>query len=126
MWDALSHADLEGARQQIQDRRQEMLRRHAEELAALERDQLEIETLDQLIRAFLNKFIDATALAAEPGTSEEKDVDEEDSNGVQVTASVSLLITQAQRRELQELGIADERIRTMKPNEAHRLLGVAS
>jgi hypothetical protein len=126
MWDALSHADLEGARQQIQDRRQEMLRRHAEELAALERDQLEIETLDQLIRAFLNKFIDATAPSAEPGTSEEKSVDKEDSNEVQVTASVSLLITQAQRRELQKLGIADEQIRTMKPNEAHRLLGVAS
>jgi len=126
MWDALSHADLEGARQQIQDRRQEMLRQHAEELAVLERDLLEIETLDQLIRAFLNKFTDATAPSAEPGTSEEKSVDKEDSNGVQVTASVSLLITQAQRRELQKLGIADEQIRTMKPNEAHRLLGVAS
>jgi hypothetical protein len=126
MWDALSHADLEEARQQIQDRRQEMLRRHVEELAALERDQLEIGTLDQLIGAFLNKFMDATAPAAESGTSEEKNVDEEDSNGVQVTAGISLLITQAQKRKLQELGIADERIRTMKPNEAHRLLGVAS
>ena len=52
MWDRLSHADLEAVKQRLKERREEILRRHAEELCALESDRAEIEQLDQLIDTF--------------------------------------------------------------------------
>ena len=115
MWDTLSRADIEAARQQLQSRREEMCRRHAEELGAVERDQVEIEKLDQLISAFSKKFA-----PADSGKNE---------LNAQTTGKppgVSLLITQAQRSQLRELGFADDRIRSMTPTDAHQILGIAS
>jgi hypothetical protein len=114
MWDTLSRADIDAARQQLQSRREEMLRRHAEELGAVERNQVEIEKLDQLISAFSKKFA--------PAASGKNELN------AQTTAppGVSLLITQAQRSQLRELGFADDRIRSMTPTEAHQILGIAS
>jgi hypothetical protein len=40
-------------------------------------------------------------------------------------SGVSFLITQAQKSKLRELGIADEQIRDLKPDDAHLLLGLA-
>jgi hypothetical protein len=57
MWNTLSQVDLESAKQRLKSQREEMLRRHAEELRALESDQAETETLDQLIGAFATKFM---------------------------------------------------------------------
>jgi hypothetical protein len=48
---------LEAVKQRLKSQREEMLRRHAEELRALESDQAETETLDQLIGAFATKFM---------------------------------------------------------------------
>jgi len=114
MWDTLSRAYIDAARQQLQSRREEMLRRHAEELGAVERNQVEIEKLDQLISAFSKKFA--------PAVSGKNELN------AQTTAppGVSLLITQAQRSQLRELGFADDRIRGMTPAEAHQILGIAS
>jgi hypothetical protein len=39
-------------------------------------------------------------------------------------ASVSLMITQAQKEQLRERGFTDEQVRDMKPEEAHRVLGL--
>ena len=115
MWDTLSRADIEAARKQLRSRREQILRRHAEELGAMERDQAEIEELDQLIEVFSKRF-NGAALA-----------DKEMSSGaIGDSPGVSLLITQAQRCQLRELGFADEQIRGMKPIEAHQILGIAS
>jgi hypothetical protein len=43
---------------------------------------------------------------------------------VSARTSVSLLITQAQKEQLRERGFTDEQIRDMKPEEAHRVLGL--
>jgi hypothetical protein len=53
MWDNLSPADIERAKEQLTLQRDAVLKRHAEELSVLDADQNEIETLDQLIAAFL-------------------------------------------------------------------------
>jgi hypothetical protein len=45
MWDKLSHAELEAARQQLKSHREEMLRRHTEELSALKSDQSQSKNL---------------------------------------------------------------------------------
>jgi len=126
MWDQLSQADLEAAKEQLKSRREEMLRRHAEELDALEGDQAEIETLDQLIDAFAKKFKIATQFSVEPSGDEKQEVAGEDSGALHVARGLSLFITQAQKSKLRQLGIADAEIRNMKPHEAHRILGIAS
>jgi len=53
MWDNLSPADIERAKEQLTLQRDAILKRHAEELSILDADQNEIETLDQLIAAFV-------------------------------------------------------------------------
>lgn len=126
MWNKLSHCDLDAAKQQLNSQREEMLRKHAEELSGLESDLAEIETLDQLIGTFARKFGGATAILIEPATYEIKNFDQNNSEGAHVASRVSLFITQAQKHKLRELGIADEQIRDMKPYEAHRILGLAS
>ena len=118
MWDKLSHAELEAARQQLKSHREEMLRRHTEELSALKSDQSAIEKLDRLIDMFAKKFKNVATSSIEPASTGEKSVNGENSG-------VSFLITQAQKSKLRELGIADEQIRDMKPDDAHLLLGLA-
>jgi len=39
-------------------------------------------------------------------------------------AGVSLMITRQQKADLRELGYTDDQIRDMKPEEAHRVLGL--
>jgi hypothetical protein len=115
MWDTLSRTDIEAVKKQLQSRREEILRRHTEELGAIEREQAEIGLLDQMIDAFFNKFNSAVP--------EEK---EESAKAISKSVGVSLLITQAQRSQLRELGFPEEQIRSMKPIEAHQILGIAS
>ena len=126
MWNILSHCDLDAAKRQLNSQREEMLYRHAEELSALESDQAEIETLDQLIGAFAQKFRSAKTTSVEPATDGIKNSGGDNSEEVHVEPRISLFITQAQKYKLRELGMADEQIRNMKPYEAHRILGFAS
>src|SRR5689334_7753257 len=66
MWNNLSIADLEQARQQLALQREEILRRHAEEIGQLDADEAEIQALDQLAAAFIRKFQKIAAATAEP------------------------------------------------------------
>ena len=126
MWERLSRADIEETKQQLNNRREETLRRHAEELTVLESEQAEIVRLDQLINDFVEKFKIAATSSPKPVVSEERELSVGDLSGVSAAPSIHLIITQLQKSELQKLGIAEERIRNMKPQEAHRILGLAS
>jgi hypothetical protein len=125
MWDRLSHADLEAVKQRLKERREEILRRHAEELRALESDRAEIEKLDQLIDAFAKKFQITTPSFEDAATSRKEPSGAHPAQAHPVPG-ISLFITQAQKAKLRQLGIADAEIRDMKPHEAHRILGLAS
>jgi len=78
MWNEVSHAELEAAKQQLNSQREEMLRRHAEELKALEGDQAEIETLHKLIDTFVVKFKPPPPAASEFVAPEEKKMNGEE------------------------------------------------
>jgi len=56
MWDVLKPTDLEKAQRQLQERRADLLRRQAEELATLQADAADLEALDRLASAFSAKF----------------------------------------------------------------------
>jgi hypothetical protein len=56
MWDKISRADLDVAKEQLRTRREELARRHAEELKGLEQDQAELEALDHLIGSMAEKL----------------------------------------------------------------------
>lgn len=56
MWDKLTAADLERVKRGLASRRSEMLARHAEELKALEAEQIEIDVIERAIAAFTEKF----------------------------------------------------------------------
>ena len=67
VWEQLTPGDIERAQSQIGVRRAEMLARHSDELKALETEQSELETLEQAVRMFVQRFKpDATAATA-PG-----------------------------------------------------------
>ncbi|TMJ86393.1 MAG: hypothetical protein E6G79_06195 [Alphaproteobacteria bacterium] len=124
MWDKVSRADLEEAKQRLNVRREQTLRRHTEELRALDGECAEVEELERLIGAVFAKF---EILTGSPPASHDKDqVNGTDVGQPNSVTGVSFLITQAQKLQLRELGVRDEEIRNMKPAEAHRILGLAS
>ena len=119
MWDTISRAELDASKELLRAQRQEMIRRHAEELQAIEQDQAEIEAFDQLIGAMAEKFKLGRPSSTELGDGEGGLANEN-------IEGVSFLITQTQKSRLRELGIGDDQIRNMNPKEAHRILGIAS
>jgi hypothetical protein len=60
MWDQLKPSDIERAKQDLVTRRAEIIARHAEELRGLDADQAQLDTLEQAITAFLQKFTSPT------------------------------------------------------------------
>ena len=56
MWDVLKPTDLEKAQRELRERRADLLRRQAEELATLQADAADLEALDRLATAFSAKF----------------------------------------------------------------------
>lgn len=70
MWERLTPADLDRAKNRLTKSRAEMLRRHTAELNALDAQQDEIETLERLVATFAQKYLSsdiaASMLAAEP------------------------------------------------------------
>ena len=70
MWERLTPADLDLAKNRLTISRAEMLRRHAAELNALDAQQDEIETLERLVATFAQKYLSsgiaASMAAAEP------------------------------------------------------------
>ena len=66
MWDKLTGADLERIKRGLATRRSEILARHAEELKALDAEQGEIDTIEQAIAAFAQKFKLSTSAEVVP------------------------------------------------------------
>jgi hypothetical protein len=64
VWDQLTPDHIERAKRELATRRADMLSRHAEELKALEVEQIQLDGLEQAIQSFLQKF----------GKSDEADV----------------------------------------------------
>ena len=56
VWDQLTPSDIERAQAELGTRRAEMLARHAEELKALEAEQVELEGLEKAINSFLQRL----------------------------------------------------------------------
>src|ERR1700726_3995269 len=77
MWEQLTPADIERAKQRLTAQRTETLSRHVEELKALDADQAEMETFERLVAAFVNKHLspppptasEEPTMAAEGGAS---------------------------------------------------------
>ena len=73
MWEQLTPADIERAKQRLAAQRTETLSRHAEELKALDADQAEMETFERLVAAFVNKHLSPppTTASEEPTVAAE-------------------------------------------------------
>ncbi len=56
VWDQLTPGDIERAKNELSARRAEMLARHAEELRGLDAEQSQLESLEQAIDSFLQRF----------------------------------------------------------------------
>jgi len=56
VWDQLTPDHIERAKRELATRRADMLSRHAEELKALEVEQIQLDGLEQAIQSFLQKF----------------------------------------------------------------------
>jgi hypothetical protein len=56
VWENISRTDLNQAKQHLKECREKMLHRHAEEVGVIDGEQAEIETLEQFIVAFIEKF----------------------------------------------------------------------
>jgi len=77
MWEQLTPANIERAKQRLAAQRTETLSRHAGELKALDADQAEMETFERLVAAFVNKHLspppttasEEPTMAAEVGAS---------------------------------------------------------
>lgn len=65
MWDQLTPADIERVKQRLLGQRDQMLRRHSEELRGLDAEAAELETFEQLLLAFTKKHLTASASNSE-------------------------------------------------------------
>jgi len=79
VWDQLSAGDIERAKRELGVRRAEMLARHADELKALEAEQGQIDTLEQAIASFLQKF-NTDAAAAVVKLDQERELRQQGGN----------------------------------------------
>ena len=57
MWEQLRRTDLERAKQKLAELRNITLRRHEEELKQIDAEDAEIETLERMISALKNKYL---------------------------------------------------------------------
>jgi hypothetical protein len=68
MWDLLKKADIDGANRELNLRRAETLRRQAEECESLEADLSALETLNELIDIFVQKYAKPPILSQAPAS----------------------------------------------------------
>lgn len=92
------------------------------QVAAVITNRRELQRLVQALKA-------NEALLTDEGSERDRErVQQRDRNGTQSQedrpASVSLMITQEQKSRLREMGYSDDKIRDMRPDEAHRVLGL--
>ena len=125
MWQNLTPAQIEDAKNKLKLQREQMLIRHAAEIRDLDAELSEIAMLGKMVAAFAQKFkigLASPSAAAVPG---EREGNGQDLGDACSALGVSFFITQAQKSKLRELGIADQQIRDMKPSEAHKILGLS-
>jgi predicted phage gp36 major capsid-like protein len=72
MWNNITPADFEEAREELQLRREETLRKHAEEISALDAEQADVESLDRMVTEFAEKFKIAATSSSETSDDEEQ------------------------------------------------------
>jgi hypothetical protein len=71
MWKLLTQNDIEQARRELGRRRAELLKRQGEELEALNSDRAEIQALEELVKAFAERFKPTRARAPEIALAEQ-------------------------------------------------------
>ena len=74
MWEQLTPSHIVQAKTDLEQRRTEMLARHADELKSLDTDLTEIEALDRAISAFTAKFPAGAPSSAVINLEEERDL----------------------------------------------------
>jgi hypothetical protein len=72
MWNNITPADFEEAKEELQLRREETLRKHAEEISVLDAEQADVETLDRMVTEFAEKFKIAAISSSETSGAEEQ------------------------------------------------------
>jgi hypothetical protein len=66
MWEQITKADIQRARAQLSLRRDETLRRHAEELEGLDAQLHDIERFEGIVAAFFEEYISTEPASALP------------------------------------------------------------
>src|SRR5258707_7046999 len=66
MWEQLTPSDIERVKHRMVALRGEILKRHAEELQALDAEETEIATFERLVMGFSNKNLRSAAAASWP------------------------------------------------------------
>jgi len=66
MWEQITKADIQRARTQLSLRREETLRRHAEELAGVDAQLHDIERFEAIVAAFSEEYISTEPASALP------------------------------------------------------------
>ena len=67
MWEQITHADIEQARTELNLRRAETLRRHAEEIQDLDAHLQDIEQFEQVVAAFVEQYMSPETVSAVSG-----------------------------------------------------------
>jgi hypothetical protein len=73
MWEQLTPADIERVKHRMVASRGEILKRHAEELQALDAKESEIATFERLVVAFANEHLSSAASSSVPVIATEKE-----------------------------------------------------
>lgn len=77
MWEQITRADIQEAKHRLDLRRAETLSRHAEEIKSLDAQLLDIESVERIVGAFFEEYMNSESLASglkvgspdEPGRS---------------------------------------------------------
>jgi hypothetical protein len=72
MWHQVKRADFDRVNEQLKLRREETLRRHAEEISILDAEQAEVEALDGMVAKFARQFKTAAVSPSDSSDREEQ------------------------------------------------------
>jgi hypothetical protein len=90
MWDSLTPADIQQAKQELNERHAATLSRHAEEIIGLDAEQAEIETVARVVEAFALKFKKPEPTASdEATTAEAEELSEPGTDAAEIPADAS-------------------------------------
>src|ERR1041385_2153594 len=69
MWEQITRADMDRAKHRVAIQRRVMLKKHAEELQALEAEGSEIEALERMVAAFATKHLASSSAGVDNSRS---------------------------------------------------------